>query len=93
MSLYSSLDRVRPYLRRRYEILNKVLMETTPELWAMFRRTYLLADAPLTLIKHQMVPTSPDNRELSATLQRVDGSTLTIGGDGNGPIDAFVDAL
>jgi 2-isopropylmalate synthase len=66
---------------------------TSPELWALFRRTYLLADAPLTLIKHQMVPTSPDNRELSATLQRVDGSTLTIEGDGNGPIDAFVDAL
>jgi 2-isopropylmalate synthase len=66
---------------------------TSPELWALFRRTYLLADAPLTLIKHQMIPTSPDNRELSATLQRVDGSTQTIGGDGNGPIDAFVDAL
>lgn len=36
LSLYSSLDRVQPYLRRRYEILNKVLMEATPELWAMY---------------------------------------------------------
>lgn len=36
LSLYSSLDRMQPYLRRRYEILIKVLMETTPELWAMF---------------------------------------------------------
>ena len=27
---------MQPYLRRRYEILIKVLMETTPELWAMF---------------------------------------------------------
>jgi 3-oxoadipate enol-lactonase len=36
LSLYSSLDRMQPYLRRRYEILIKVLMEATPELWAMF---------------------------------------------------------
>ena len=36
LSLYSSLDKMQPYLRRRYEILIKVLMETTPELWAMF---------------------------------------------------------
>ena len=26
-------------------------------------------------------------------MRRADGSTLTIEGDGNGPIDAFVDAL
>jgi 3-oxoadipate enol-lactonase len=36
LSLYSSLDRMDPYLRLRYDILCKVLMETTPELWAMF---------------------------------------------------------
>ncbi|MGD1037894.1 MAG: alpha-isopropylmalate synthase regulatory domain-containing protein, partial [Roseiarcus sp.] len=66
---------------------------TSPELWALFQRTYLLTDAPLVLVKQQMIPTSPDNRELSATLRRADGSTLTIEGAGNGPIDAFVDAL
>ncbi len=66
---------------------------TSPELWALFQRTYLLTDAPLALVKQQMVPTSPDNRELSATLRRADGSILTIEGNGNGPIDAFVDAL
>jgi 2-isopropylmalate synthase len=66
---------------------------TSPELWALFQRTYLLTDAPLVLVKQQTVPTSPDNRELSATLRRADGSTLTIEGNGNGPIDAFVDAL
>jgi 2-isopropylmalate synthase len=66
---------------------------TSPELWGLFQHTYLLADAPLTLIKQQMIPTSPDNRELAATLRRADGSTLTIEGEGNGPIDAFVDAL
>ena len=36
LSLYSSLDKMQPYLRRRYEILIKVLMEGTPELWAMY---------------------------------------------------------
>jgi 2-isopropylmalate synthase len=66
---------------------------TSPELWGLFQHAYQLADAPLTLVKQQMIPTSPDNRELAATLQRRDGSTLTIEGEGNGPIDAFVDAL
>ncbi|MGO4869859.1 MAG: 2-isopropylmalate synthase [Roseiarcus sp.] len=66
---------------------------TSPELWGLFQRTYQLTDAPLVLVKQQTVPTSPDNRELSATLRRADGSTLTIEGNGNGPIDAFVDAL
>ncbi len=66
---------------------------TSPELWALFQRTYLLSEAPLALVKQQVIPTSPDNRELSAVLRRADGSTLTIEGSGNGPIDAFVDAL
>ncbi len=66
---------------------------TSPDLWALFRQTYLLDDAPMTLIKQQTVPTSPDNRELVATLRKADGATFTIEGAGNGPIDAFVDAL
>jgi pimeloyl-ACP methyl ester carboxylesterase len=36
LSLYSTFSHVEPYLRRRYEILIKVLLETSPELWAMF---------------------------------------------------------
>ena len=66
---------------------------TSPELWALFRQAYLLDDAPLTLIRQQTVPTSPDNRELVATLRKADGATFTITGEGNGPVDAFVDAL
>src|SRR5271154_5325266 len=66
---------------------------TSPDLWALFRQTYLLDDPPMTLVKQQTVPTSPDNRELVATLRKADGSTLTIEGEGNGPVDAFVDAL
>ena len=40
---------------------------TSPDLWALFRQTYLLDDAPMTLVKQQIIPTSPDNRELFAT--------------------------
>jgi 3-oxoadipate enol-lactonase len=36
LSLYSSFSHVQPYLRRRYELLIKILEESTPELWAMF---------------------------------------------------------
>jgi 2-isopropylmalate synthase len=66
---------------------------TSPELWALFRRAYFLDGAPMTLVKQQILPTSPDNRELIAKLMKADGTTLTIEGEGNGPVDAFVDAL
>ncbi len=66
---------------------------TSPELWSLFRSAYLLDDAPLTLVKYQTIPTRPDYHEVVATLKRPDGSTFTIEGEGNGPIDAFVDAL
>jgi 3-oxoadipate enol-lactonase len=36
LSLYSSFDRPDAYLRLRYELLVKILLETTPEIWAMF---------------------------------------------------------
>jgi 2-isopropylmalate synthase len=66
---------------------------TSGDVWDLFQRTFLLAGAPMTLLSQQMVPTSREGRELSAVLKRADGSTLTIEGNGNGPIDAFVDAL
>jgi 2-isopropylmalate synthase len=59
----------------------------------LFRQAYLLDDAPMTLVKQQVIPTSPENRELFASLRRADGSAMTVEGEGNGPIDAFVDAL
>ncbi|HVO89230.1 MAG TPA: alpha/beta hydrolase [Casimicrobiaceae bacterium] len=36
LSLYSTFDRPDPYLRLRYDLLLKILLETTPGLWAMF---------------------------------------------------------
>jgi 2-isopropylmalate synthase len=66
---------------------------TSEDIWTLFRRTYLLSDAPIVLASQQMAPVSRDGRELTALLRRADGSTMTIEGNGNGPIDAFVDAL
>ena len=77
--------------QERMDVEGKEL--TSPELWALFRQSFLLDDAPMTLVKQQTIPTSPDNRELVATLRKADGTTFTIEGEGNGPIDAFVDAL
>ena len=36
LSLYSTYSHVEPYLRRRYDLLIKILDDCTPELWAMF---------------------------------------------------------
>lgn len=36
LSLYSSYSHVAPFLRRRYDLLIKILEESTPEMWAMF---------------------------------------------------------
>ena len=66
---------------------------SSADIWDLFQHTYGLADAPMTLVKQQMVPTSPDSREMFATLRKADGTILKLEGDGNGPIDAFVDAL
>ncbi|MGA8262319.1 MAG: alpha/beta hydrolase [Arenicellales bacterium] len=36
LSLYSTYDRVEPFLRLRYDLLVKILNETSPDIWAMF---------------------------------------------------------
>jgi len=66
---------------------------TASALWALFGKTYLLSDAPLELVSHTTLPTGPDTRTLTAQLKQRDGSLRSIEGLGNGPIDAFVDAL
>ncbi|WID99516.1 2-isopropylmalate synthase [Bosea vestrisii] len=65
---------------------------TSAVLWALFSKTYLLADAPLELITHKTFPDAQGSRTLTAELKQ-DGAIRTIEGVGNGPIDAFVDAL
>ena len=65
---------------------------TSPELWSAVPAHLSLERSAARPRQAASDPTSPDNRELSALLRRADGSTLTIEGAGNGPIDAFVDA-
>jgi pimeloyl-ACP methyl ester carboxylesterase len=36
LSLYSSFDRTDPYLRLRYELLVRIALESSPEVWALF---------------------------------------------------------
>jgi pimeloyl-ACP methyl ester carboxylesterase len=45
LSLYSSFDRPDPYLRLRYDLLLKILLESTPEIWAMFTAFSAFGDA------------------------------------------------
>jgi 2-isopropylmalate synthase len=66
---------------------------TSDDIWSLFQKTYYLIDAPMTLVKQQLAPTGPENRELIARIRKADGAMLTLEGEGNGPIDAFVDAL
>lgn len=65
---------------------------TSTALWSLFSKTYLLSDAPLELISHKTYPGAQGSRTLTAELKQ-EGAIRTIEGVGNGPIDAFVDAL
>lgn len=65
---------------------------TSAALWSLFSKTYLLSDAPLELLAHKTFPGAEGSRTLTAELKQ-EGAIRTIEGVGNGPIDAFVDAL
>jgi len=67
---------------------------TSADLWAAFQEKYLQPDEPFRFIDHR---TSPDSHasgasKLTATI-RTQGQERLISGKGNGPIDAFTDAL
>jgi 2-isopropylmalate synthase len=66
---------------------------TSDDIWALFSKTYGLENAPVALLSQQMAPTSRTERTLTAILKKADGETMSVEGAGNGPIDAFVDAL
>jgi 2-isopropylmalate synthase len=63
-------------------------------IWRAFNDEYLKLDRPYGFVDHQAMTDThaSEVRNLTATLQQ-DGGEVTISGRGNGPIDAFMDAL
>jgi len=62
------------------------------DIWTLFQDTYLNGGIDLADYALLPVPNAPGERRIAATI-RIDGSERQIEGVGNGPIDAFVDAL
>jgi 2-isopropylmalate synthase len=62
------------------------------DLWQLFEQEYVLATAPLTYNSHHLEETDRQGQMIAASLELF-GQPVTIHGYGNGPIDAFLDAL
>ena len=62
------------------------------DIWRAFEQTYLDPAASLVLLDYQMLPDAKAGRHLRANI-RHNGAERMIEGRGNGPIDAFIDAL
>jgi 2-isopropylmalate synthase len=62
------------------------------DLWQLFEQEYVQATAPLTYCSHHLEETDRQGQMIAASLELL-GQPVTIHGHGNGPIDAFLDAL
>ncbi len=68
-------------------------IEVSPErIWTEFQAAYLSLDQQLQLVKSR-VEASADEPDIIEVVVRSGGVERTLAGEGNGPIDAFVDAL
>ncbi len=65
---------------------------TSADIWALLRDAYHLGDGDV-VITDQHIDEQPDGRVRLALRLQAGGQTLAVQGDGNGPVDAFVDAL
>jgi 2-isopropylmalate synthase len=66
---------------------------TSAGIWELFGATYLDPKASVSLIDYQMLPDARAGRRLLQATIRRNGVERQIEGAGNGPIDAFIDAL
>ena len=64
------------------------------QIWDLFRREYLEQEGTYCYVSHQLTTAKdhPEIQKLSMKL-RCDGQGALLNGEGNGPIDALVDAL
>jgi 2-isopropylmalate synthase len=64
------------------------------EIWQIFEQTYLQPTGPIVYRSHQLT-TSGDDAQVQKVVAQVmmDGAPVEICGFGNGPIDAFVNAI
>lgn len=67
---------------------------TATQIWEVFQEEYLASHDPYHFVEHRSIPDThaSELRALSATITE-HGQARTIHGKGNGPIDAFIDAL
>ncbi len=65
---------------------------TSADIWGLLREAYHLGDGAV-LISDQHIDEQPDGRVRLALQLRAAGQQLALRGEGNGPVDAFVDAL
>ncbi|AQV96244.1 2-isopropylmalate synthase [Cupriavidus necator] len=68
------------------------LEASADDLYGLFQREYLAQQAPLRYVSHHLVSDSGGATEIEVQMVR-DGKPCSVLGTGNGPIDAFVNAL
>src|SRR5437660_3201179 len=66
---------------------------TADQIWSSFESTYLTVGRPLALIGHPVITTADTGDATVEAHVQLDGVERWLKGHGNGPIDAFVDAL
>lgn len=68
------------------------LEASADDLYGLFQREYLAREAPLRYVSHQLASDSTGATVITVQMER-DGQPCSVRGRGNGPIDAFIDAL
>ncbi|UDM52208.1 2-isopropylmalate synthase [Cupriavidus sp. MP-37] len=68
------------------------LEASADDLYGLFQREYLARETPLRYVSHQLATDSTGATLITVQIER-DGQPCSVRGRGNGPIDAFIDAL
>jgi len=63
------------------------------DIWQIFRREYRLDDAGMPRLLHQTLDDLGNGRVRMSAVVEVDGRQRKVQGEGNGPVDAFVQGL